>query len=54
MGLMVPTADAEDIYRTALVLLERTWQPGTPVRLLGVAASGLVPPTGQLPLWEKG
>jgi DNA polymerase-4 len=51
MSLMVPTDDAKEIYRAALVLLERTWQPGQPVRLLGVAARGLVPPTGQLSFW---
>jgi DNA polymerase-4 len=51
MSLMVPTDDAKDIYRAALVLLQRTWQPGQRVRLLGVAARGLAPPTGQLSLW---
>jgi nucleotidyltransferase/DNA polymerase involved in DNA repair len=48
---MEPTDDEERIYRTALVLLERTWQAGRPVRLLGVVASQLGPPTGQLSFW---
>ncbi len=51
MSLMEPTDDEERIYRTALVLLERTWQAGRPVRLLGVVASQLGPPTGQLSFW---
>lgn len=51
MTLMEPTDDEEQIYRTALVLLERTWQVGRPVRLLGVVASQLGPPTGQLSFW---
>ncbi|MEJ2209638.1 MAG: DNA polymerase IV, partial [Anaerolineae bacterium] len=50
MSLAVPTADAEAIYGAALVLLRRTWQPGQPVRLLGVAGQRLCPPPGQLPL----
>jgi DNA polymerase-4 len=50
MSLMEPTDDEVQIYRAALTLLERTWQVGRPVRLLGVAASQLGPPTGQLPL----
>jgi DNA polymerase-4 len=53
MSLMEPTDDRERIYGAALVLLERTWQAGRPVRLLGVAASQLGPPTGQLPLWQR-
>ena len=51
MALAVPTDDAIDIYRAALVLLERTWQPGRPVRLLGVGAHQLSEPTGQLSLF---
>ena len=35
--LAVATDDAVDIYRVALRLLERAWEPGQPVRLLGVA-----------------
>jgi len=50
MSLMEPTDDEVRIYRAALTLLERTWQAGRPVRLLGVGASQLGPPTGQLPL----
>ncbi len=51
--LPVPTADATEIYRAALVLLERTWQRGRPVRLLGVGAQQLVQPTGQLSLFDE-
>jgi DNA polymerase-4 len=50
MTLDVPTADEETIYRAALVLLERAWQPGRAVRLLGVGGHNLCPPLGQLPL----
>ena len=50
-SLDVPTDDARVIYRTAMVLLRRTWEHGIPVRLLGVAGQNLCPPTGQLPLF---
>ena len=50
MTLSVPTDDAREIYRAALVLLERAWKRGRPVRLLGVAGRHLSPPVGQLPL----
>ncbi len=53
MRLSVPTDDEREIYRTALVLLRRAWQRGRPVRLLGVAARELSPPTGQLALWKE-
>ncbi|MBN1642003.1 MAG: DNA polymerase IV [Anaerolineae bacterium] len=48
MSLMLPTDDEVEIYRVALILLERTWEPGRPVRLLGVAGHHLAPPPGQL------
>jgi DNA polymerase-4 len=51
MKLMVPTDDERTIYRAALRLLRKNWQRGRPVRLLGVAASDLTPPVGQLRLW---
>lgn len=51
MRLNVPTDDEREIYRAALILLRRAWQRGQPVRLLGVAGRGLLPPVGQLPLW---
>jgi DNA polymerase-4 len=50
MRLSVATDDDEEIYRAALVLLRRAWERGRPVRLLGVAGRGLMPPAGQLPL----
>ncbi len=49
--LSLPTDDERVIYRAALNLLERTWEQGRPVRLLGVAGRHLAPPVGQLPLW---
>ena len=52
MSLAVPTDDAIEVYRAALVLLERTWEPGRPVRLLGVGAHQLSQPTGQLSLFD--
>jgi DNA polymerase-4 len=51
MRLAVPVDGQKDIYRAALVLFERAWQRGRPVRLLGVAARHLTPPPGQLSLW---
>jgi nucleotidyltransferase/DNA polymerase involved in DNA repair len=51
MSLSVPTDNARTIYRTALVLLRRTWEQGRPVRLLGVAGHQLNQPAGQLPLF---
>jgi DNA polymerase-4 len=51
--LAVPTDQQRVIYQTALTLLERTWQQGRPVRLLGVAGRHLSPPVGQFPLeWD--
>jgi DNA polymerase-4 len=52
-SLSVPTNDEEVIYRTALTLLRHAWQPGRPVRLLGVAGRQLSLPLGQLSLWES-
>jgi DNA polymerase-4 len=52
MSLMVPTDDEVEVYRAALLLFERTWDRDQPVRLLGVGASRLVAPPGQLSLWE--
>ena len=54
MTQAVPTDDAIEIYRAALILLERAWEPGRPVRLLGVGAHQLSEPTGQLPLFDMG
>ena len=45
MTQAVPTDDAIEIYRAALILLERAWEPGRPVRLLGVGAHQLSEPT---------
>jgi DNA polymerase-4 len=50
MTLDVPTNNEHLIFRAAQTLLHRAWQPGRPVRLLGVAARRLTPPAGQMPL----
>lgn len=52
MTLPVPSDDAIELYRAALTLLERAWEPGRPVRLLGVGAHQLMEPTGQLSLFD--
>ena len=51
MRLAVSTDDERMIYRAAVLLLNRAWQHGQPVRLLGVAGRHLSPPAGQLPLF---
>ena len=51
MALDVPTADEKTLYRAALALLRRAWDPARAVRLLGVGAHRLSPPPGQLSLW---
>jgi DNA polymerase IV len=51
MTLDVPTDDERTIYQVSLALFERAWQPGRPVRLLGVTGRNLLPPAGQLSLW---
>ena len=50
MSLDVPTADPQVLQRAALALLDRAWQKGRPVRLLGLAARRLCPPPSQLRL----
>lgn len=52
MTLPLPSDDALEIYRAALTLLERAWEPGRPVRLLGVGAHQLSQPSGQLSLFD--
>lgn len=44
----------DEIYQTALRLLEAEWRPGKRVRLLGMAAAGLIPAVRQLGLWKSG
>jgi DNA polymerase-4 len=51
MTLDVATADEKRLYRAALALLRRAWDPSRSVRLLGVAARRLTSPPGQMPLW---
>lgn len=48
MTLSQPTNDPEIIYRAAEGLLNKVWQPGRPVRLMGVGASGFSPRPRQL------
>lgn len=50
MTLTVPTDDEQAIFGAARTLLERSWQRGRPVRLLGVATRRLCAPPGQMPL----
>jgi DNA polymerase-4 len=51
MTLAVPTNDHEEIHQAALILFQRTWKKGRPLRLLGVAGRQLSPPVGQLSFW---
>jgi DNA polymerase-4 len=48
-----PTNQSEDVFAKAKQLFISNWQPGKPVRLLGVGVSGLGPPIQQLSLWES-
>lgn len=50
--LSAPTADPALISQAAQQIFTSLWQPGRPVRLLGVGLSGLGPPIRQLTLWE--
>ncbi len=53
--LLHSTDQDEEIYLTALNLLEKVREKGKPVRLIGVGVSGLGPPLRQLELWgERG
>ncbi len=51
MSLSVPIDDEVEIYRAALTLFQRAWEPGRPIRLLGVGGHRLTESTGQLALW---
>jgi DNA polymerase-4 len=53
MTLPLPSDNAVEIYRAALNLLERAWEFGRPVRLLGVGAHQLSQPSGQLSLFDN-
>jgi DNA polymerase-4 len=46
------TDQDSQIYQAALSLFHKTWQPGKPVRLLGVGVSGLGAQIRQLGLWD--
>lgn len=51
--LSQPFSDAPLIAQTAWRLLEKVWQPGKPIRLLGVGVSGLGTHPHQLSLWQN-
>lgn len=46
------TDEGDEIYKTALDLMNAVRKPGQAVRLLGVGVSGLGPPLRQLLLWD--
>jgi DNA polymerase-4 len=46
------TDQDQEIFSTALALFHKTWEPGKPVRLLGVGVTGLREPIRQLSLWD--
>jgi DNA polymerase-4 len=50
----LPQATDQDgvIYSTAEGLFKRIWEPGKPVRLLGVGGSDLIETSRQMSLWE--
>jgi len=52
MTLNNPTDRDDEIYACAEELLERYWEKGKPVRLIGVGLSGFVEPNRQLGLWD--
>jgi DNA polymerase-4 len=52
MKLTEPTGEAETVFRAAVALMRRAWQRSRPIRLLGVGGHELVPPTGQLSLFD--
>jgi DNA polymerase IV len=51
--LSQPTDQDEEIYATALALLNNVRSKGKAVRLIGVGVSGLRPPLRQLELWGQ-
>ena len=48
-----PTQLDNQIYGASLLLFEKVWPPGKPVRLIGVGVSNFEPPFYQLELWER-
>ena len=50
--LATPTDDESAIIDTATTLFDRLWQPGQPVRLIGVGVSNLQEGLVQLSLWD--
>jgi DNA polymerase-4 len=49
-----PTDHDQEIFLRALELLESIWEPGKPVRLLGVGVADLGTPWRQLSLFDRG
>ena len=48
-----PTDQDDEIYAAARKLLDANWNPGQPVRLIGVGISGFGTPQRQIGLWEN-
>jgi DNA polymerase-4 len=48
-----PTNSDKDIFQAAFRLFQKTWEPGKPVRLIGVGVSGFSSLTRQLELWAN-
>lgn len=52
--LPTSTDNEDEIYRTAVKLMNAVRKPNQPVRLLGVGVSGIGAPVRQLSLWDAG
>lgn len=50
---ITPTDDGEVIARIGVELLRKNWDREKPIRLIGVAVSGLVNKSDQLSLWDQ-
>ncbi|RUA16405.1 MAG: hypothetical protein DSY55_04245 [Clostridia bacterium] len=53
MTLPQPTDDERHIAQAALALFDKLWQPGQPVRLVGVGVTNLQKGLVQLELWDE-
>jgi DNA polymerase IV len=47
----IPTNKDKEIFQAAYGLFQKTWEPGRPVRLIGVGVSGFTSSIHQLELW---
>lgn len=50
--LAQPTSDPDVIFELAWALVQKVWQPGKGVRLIGVGVSGLGEPPKQMQFWD--